>query len=134
MVSTLRALAEPALFDQTESALAHIWSQRPQVPAAIRQQVSIALGEVLGNIVEHGLDGVDHPVHVEMEIAVSSHQLVITVTDDGDDPGIDLDAVAMPDWDAESGRGLAMAKAVLESFTYHRGDDGNHWRLASNPF
>lgn len=40
----------------------------------------------------------------------------------------------MPDWDSESGRGLAMAKAVLTSFTYRRAAGLNRWRVASNIF
>ena len=134
VLSTLRALAGPALLDQLESALAHTWSLRPQVPDAIRGQVSLALAEILANIAEHGNADDDHPIHVEVEIYIGVGQLLITVTDDGEEPQIDLATVSMPNWDAESGRGLAIAKAVLDSLTYHRAAGFNHWRLTSKPF
>ena len=35
----------------------------------------------------------------------------------------------MPDADAESGRGLALAAAAVDDMSYERVEGRNHWRL-----
>jgi serine/threonine-protein kinase RsbW len=49
--------------------------------------------------------------------------------DDGRPAEIDLESVAMPGSDAEAGRGLAMASAVVDELSYERIGPVNHWKL-----
>jgi serine/threonine-protein kinase RsbW len=132
-ISSFRSVASPNLLKLAESELERAWAAAAKVPETVRRQVSIAAAEVLANIVEHGRRG-GRPANVEVEISVVDRQLQIGVTDDGDVPDIDLDLVQMPDWDAERGRGLAMAKAVLADLTYRRVGASNVWTLVSKPF
>jgi serine/threonine-protein kinase RsbW len=133
LMAKFRSPAGPDLLQRGRFALERTWSIAAQVPSAVRQQVNIAAAEVLANIVEHGSGG-GRPVNVEVEITVGPGQLQIGITDDGDAPDIDLDLVKMPDWDAERGRGLAMAKEVLADLTYRRVGASNVWTLVSKPF
>lgn len=68
-----------------------------------------------------------------MEVTVLPTQIRVEFTDDGVPAHIDLTAVCLPDDMAERGRGLALAKAVLEHLSYHR-DSVNRWILVSKPF
>lgn len=133
LLRTIRSAAGPAILEQVDEALSRTWATAAQVPDTVRRQVEIAAAEVLANIVEHG--GRDNrPANVEIEISVGPGQLQIGVIDDGDDPCVDLDLVHMPDWDAERGRGLAMAKEVLAELTHRRVGSSNVWTLVSRPF
>lgn len=132
-MTKIRSAAGPGLIEQFEAALSRTCAAAAQVPSTARQQVHIAAAEVLANIVEHGSGG-GRMVNVEVEISVGPGQLQIGVTDDGDAPDIDLDLVRMPGWDAERGRGLAMAKEVLADLTYRRVGASNVWTLVSKPF
>ena len=53
--------------------------------------------------------------------------------DDGPPAEVDLRKTGMPDPQAECGRGLALAHAVLDRLTYHR-NFFNHWILVSKRF
>ena len=104
-----------------------------QVLNLIRDKDVTTAAEILANIVEHGRrDG--RPVNVEVEISVGGGRLQIGLTDDGDEPDVDINGAAMPGWDAERGRGLAMAKSLLDGLTYWREGAENRWTLVSEPF
>ena len=92
---SVRAVADPGLFEQVESALERAWASCGQVSDAVRLQVGTAAAEILANIVEHGRrDG--RPVNVEVEISVGGGRLQIGLTDDGDEPDVDINGAAMP--------------------------------------
>lgn len=130
---SLRTSASFGAIDQTETALEQAWSGHGHVPDAIRRQTGIAVAEVVANIVEHGSAGRDG-VRIEMEIAVHADHVLVTVIDNGNEAHVDLGAIRMPDDLAERGRGLAMAKLVLDRFDYRRQAGLNCWTLASRPF
>lgn len=131
--------AAAASFEAIEHDLECAWDRYPEVPESVRMQLAIAVAEVVGNIIEHG-GGQHRPVRIEMALTVSdAGQVQICVTDDGDElpAEVNLSAVSMPDPTAESGRGLALAHAVLEQLSYHRDNAINYWTLLSrcfNPF
>jgi serine/threonine-protein kinase RsbW len=132
-MTSFQSPADATLLGRFENALERTWSTATQVPNAVRQQVNIAAAEILANIVEHGSRG-GRLANVAVEISVGPRQMQIGVTDDGDDPNINLDLVKMPQWHAERGRGLAMAKEVLADLTYRRVGNSNVWTLISKPF
>lgn len=94
---------------------------------------AIAVAEIVANIVEHGSAG-RHLVQIEIEISVQPDHVLVAVTDDGNEAGIDMNAVCMPGDGADRGRGLAMARLTLETLTYQRLSGANHWVLTSNRF
>ena len=133
-VWVLRTVASPRVFEETELALERAWSMHGQVPFAVRTQTGIAVAEVVANIVEHGGAG-RQLVRIEMHITVQSDHVLVDLIDDGNEAHVDLGSACMPeDVLAERGRGLAMAKLVLDRLTYRREAGVNHWTLTSHPF
>jgi serine/threonine-protein kinase RsbW len=131
---TLRTVASPDALDQIEDALAGLWTLHPHVPEDVRIRLGIAVSEIAANIIEHATAAVGRLVRLQMWAHVRENDLLIKFTDDGipmsaDLPSGDMPAGEMPDELAERGRGLALARAVLNRLTYHRADDVNHWEL-----
>lgn len=131
---TLRTVACPDALDQIEDALAGIWTRHPHVPEDVRIRLGIAVNEIAANIIEHATAAAGRLVRLQMWAHVRENDLLIKFTDDGipmsaDLPSGDMPAGGMPDELAERGRGLALARAVLNRLTYHRADDLNHWEL-----
>ena len=127
----LETAAVPGALGEIETALERTWSTCPRVPHAVRMHMGIAAGEIGANIVEHSASG--RVVRIWMDVTVSLREVRVEFTDDGDPVRIDLHAVCMPDDNAERGRGLALAQAVLEQLAYRRAEC-NHWILVSRPF
>lgn len=68
-----------------------------------------------------------------MEVRVLPDQVKVSFVDDGPPARVDIASAVMPDHNAESGRGLALAHAVLDRLHYRRGF-ANHWTLVSRQF
>ena len=127
----LETAAGPAVLGDIEAALERTWSAYPHVPHTVRMHMGIAAGEIGANIIEHA--ALDRPVRIWMDVRVLPSQVNVEFIDDGDPVHIDLNAVRMPDDMAERGRGLALAKAVLDELVYRRAEC-NHWILVSKSF
>ena len=125
-------LTRPGTVEEIQDALAEFCFVYDRVPDAVRFQLSIAVGEVGANIVEHAGGG--RRVRMGMELRCSATRVTITFTDDGDPVDTDLDSVTMPGETAQRGRGLAMALSVLGRLSYQRDAAGNRWTLVSQPF
>lgn len=106
-----------------------LWTPRSYVPACIRMQVGIAATEITMNIIEHS-----SARFMSVRAHAGLTQIYLNFTDDGRPAVIDLPSVRMPDEYAESGRGLALALATLDSLAYQHDQLGNHWTLISKPF
>jgi serine/threonine-protein kinase RsbW len=121
-----------ATLEEIGTMLERMWSVHSHVPASVRTQVTIAVGEIGANIVEHASRG--GPVRLRMEVLISSGEVRVAFLDDGPPAGLELSAPPkMPHHTAERGRGLAMAHAVLDRLWYHR-NHFNHWILVSKKF
>ena len=119
----------PGALEQIHGALEAFWRKHEQVPQHIRNEISIATGEIAANILEHA-----RAVTVWMELNARPDTVEIEFTDAGEPVDVDLAAAIMPDAMAERGRGLALAQAALRLLSYFRDEVGNHWRLVSNVF
>ncbi|MFC8042898.1 ATP-binding protein [Nocardia sp. NPDC057353] len=120
----LRTAAGPGALAAIHAALEQVWAAHP-VPEPVRLHLDLAAGEIGANIVEHGTAAT-----LRLEISVRPDRVQLVFTDDGDAAtGIDLDAAAMPDPMADRGRGLALARAVLDEFGYDRDGAHNRWTL-----
>ena len=129
MSMKLEMAGGPGILDEVEGALDAFWSLPDEVPSRVRLEVGIAAIEIAANIVQHC-----HALRVGMEIMARTNEVEVDFTDTGDPATIDLEATRMPDDLAETGRGLALAQAVLDRLAYFRDDVGNHWRLVSKAF
>ena len=86
-----------------------------------------ALGEIGGNVLTHGRPpGTERPV--EYTLRFDDGMLVASLTDSGSSVHEHLTR-EMPDHDSEAGRGLAIARALLDELGYERDGEVNRWRL-----
>jgi len=86
-----------------------------------------ALGEIGGNVLTHGRPpGTALPV--EYVLSLRDGTLVASLTDSGASVHEHLSR-EMPGHDREEGRGLAMARALLDELGYERSGGINRWRL-----
>lgn len=124
-------LAGPAFVELVLDALDALWETAPHVGPEDRTLFALAVSEVSTNITAHGEaeSESDAGITVEVDIEVSSDELVATFVDTADPARIDWDAVTMPDVDSESGRGLALSTAVLDDFEHSGDATGNTWVL-----
>jgi serine/threonine-protein kinase RsbW len=135
--------ARPESLELVHPVLEQLWAVY-DVPALDRMRFETAVVEIFANIVEHAFrsdppdapDGPDSPDaavdgrRLELVVAVGPEELVATFTDNGLPVELDLSEVTLPDAEAESGRGLAMALAAVDELHYERRDGRNRWRLA----
>lgn len=120
-----------ATLDQIGVMLERMLASHTHVPESVRTQVGIAVGEIGANIIEHAAQA--RPVRLWMGIEILPDEVQVSFVDDGPPAEVDLSAPAMPDAMAESGRGLALAHAVLDRLHYRR-SFVNHWTLVSRRF
>jgi serine/threonine-protein kinase RsbW len=109
-----------------------LWSADDSVSPGDRMRFELAVIEILGNIVEHAW-AVD-PEHrasrrLWMNLEVTTDRVTALLGDNGEPASLDLSAATMPGEDAESGRGLPLAMAALDSLDYSREGGRNTWSL-----
>lgn len=134
----VRAAADPEVVDVVLDALESLYDEVADVDPEDRLHFSLAVSEIVTNVVEHGAHriavgsepeapkpGVDVDVCVEITSAV----LRATVTDTAEAAEVPLAQAAMPGEWAESGRGLALAMEVLDELRHDAGP-GNTWHLS----
>lgn len=86
-----------------------------------------ALGEIGSNVLTHGRPpGTERPV--DYDLRFEGGVLVASLTDSGP-PVHEHLSREMPDVDSEAGRGLAMARSLVDELGYERVGEVNTWRL-----
>lgn len=125
------APVEAESLDLVQDRLVTLWSSDETVALSDRIRFEMALVEVVANIVEHAFQ---HDADVggrrlTVAMTLTPDRLEAHLYDNGLPAEIDLKAVTMPDGDALSGRGLALAVAAVDEVGYERVDGRNHWRL-----
>jgi len=86
-----------------------------------------ALGEIGANVLTHGSPP-GSPSPVDYSLSWDGAVAVATFTDPG--PAVhSLQARAMPAHSSEDGRGLVMARMLLDELGYERAGRVNRWRL-----
>lgn len=131
-VARLELPAEPEALDAAHDALDAAWAAHPEIGTGERIRFVTALMEILGNVVEHAYapEVRDHERRLEVEVEHDgAGGLRGTIGDNGQPAALDLSEVVMPDADAESGRGLALALASLDELSYERVGSRNVWLL-----
>ena len=127
----LSAPATPKTMELVHAVLEQLWAQHEEVSFVDRIRFETAVIEILGNIIEHAyrLEAGGTERRFDVSLTVTDEQLIAAFGDDGRPPALDLSDVTMPDEDAESGRGLALAMAAVDTLSYDRVEGRNHWHL-----
>ena len=86
-----------------------------------------ALGEIGGNVLTHGRpEGSERPV--EYRLSFDGGTVVASLSDSGSAAHEHLSS-EMPAPESERGRGLAIARSLLDELGYEREGEVNRWRL-----
>ncbi|HKV89106.1 MAG TPA: ATP-binding protein [Candidatus Dormibacteraeota bacterium] len=99
----------------------------PSIDEDAVMRFETALGEIGANVLTHGRRGAgEDPIAYSLRL--EGRKAHASFVDRG--PAVrDQLARAMPDAESEQGRGLAMARALLDELGYRREGDVNTWRL-----
>jgi serine/threonine-protein kinase RsbW len=128
----LEAPARPESVDLVHDLIEKLWTHEAPPTVTDRIRFETAVIEILSNIVEHAarVDPPDvDPRQFHLVVLCDDRSIEAQFGDDGRPAEIDLESVAMPGSDAEAGRGLAMASAVVDELSYERIGPVNHWKL-----
>lgn len=118
--------------DALQDRLAAAWDDiGADVADHDRLRFEMAVVEIVANIIEHaGHHDTSPPVRtISCLVTVDDEEVRAEFADDGRPAAIDLSAVVMPDEDAESGRGLALAVAAVDDVQYVREGGINRWTV-----
>jgi serine/threonine-protein kinase RsbW len=124
---SLTVPAEPRALDRVHDAVAELWTEVPGVGPADRMAFETALVEVAGNVVRHACDGPG--LDLTVDLAVRADRLEAHLRDRGRRSEARLEDVALPGELEESGRGLALAAALVDELAYRREGPVNHWTV-----
>lgn len=118
--------AVPAELDALHDLIERGRQAHPEVSAEAFMMMETAVIEIAGNVVEHGRP--EGQVQWTFTLDVRDDVLEGVLSDDGHRYTGDVSSL-MPDPLAESGRGLALARAALDDLHYAREDDRNVWTM-----
>ncbi len=125
-------LSGPGTFDDIHARLEQCWADNGHGPESIRNQVGVAMVEIVANIGEHAARA--GTVLMHMTIQVCDDEVQVSFTDDGSPCPVDPQVANMPDGLADRHRGIPMIRAVLSKLSYHRSPTHNQRRLVSRSF
>lgn len=121
----LEAEALPPAIPDVHDLMDRLWAGLPAVPESDRLRFATAVAEVAANIVEHAARAA--PTRMRLVLSGGPERVSAQFEDDG----LPYEPTAAPDADpmAESGRGLAMARALADEVVYERVGSVNRWRV-----
>ena len=124
---TLQHCVQPADLDRIHELLADLFSDAGDVDGRDRIGFELAVIEVAGNIAEHSSRSPGFTC--DLVVRIQPDRLEAEFRDSGEEITVDLDDAQLPDDLAESGRGLAIARAAVSELTYLREGSENTWRI-----
>jgi serine/threonine-protein kinase RsbW len=114
--------------DVVHDMLEGVWAKSPSVSATDRVSFETALIELSSNVIRHADDG--SGIQCVLTVGVSDARIEARLTDTGMASDVELAGHTMPEEFAESGRGFAMIKALVDEVEYVRTGSINHWRIS----
>ncbi|MGR6966490.1 ATP-binding protein [Geodermatophilus sp. URMC 61] len=121
----LQATAGPELLGPVHDLLARLWADEPGVGEQDRIRFETAVAEVAANIAEHGAAA--GAERVSLRLSSSPDRIRAVFEDDG--APVETGTERPPADDAERGRGLLLARAAVDRFSYERDGATNRWVL-----
>jgi serine/threonine-protein kinase RsbW len=126
-----REQAAESSIDAVHNQLDELWNDAPFVPELDRLTFTTAVIEAATNVVLHAVPESPAPVELGVDIFVTTRSLQARISAFGAaDPQLSDDESGMPGPDAESGRGLALIRALVTTVTFAREDGTNTWILS----
>jgi serine/threonine-protein kinase RsbW len=129
-----RGPAEPDAVEALHEELELLWEKAPFVSDMDRMTFATAVVEAASNVVQHCVAEPGATVELGVDITVSMSLLRARISEYGAvsaEP--DLEHAGLPDDESESGRGLALIRALVTTVTYERQGDTNVWTLCREP-
>lgn len=126
-VHGLHTCVDPDYLGKVHNLLAEMWSTSTDVSELDRIMFETAVMEIAANIVQHASD--KGRIKCNVILGVYPDRLDALFKDDGRIAHVDVNAAELPDALAESGRGLAMARAAVDILKYERLNGHNFWKL-----
>jgi serine/threonine-protein kinase RsbW len=123
---TVDGFAVPDEIDRLHALLERVGAEHPDLDPMDLMLFETAVIEIANNVIEHGVPRGE--VRWRFEVTVTGQAIVADLHDSGQAFSPTFGA-QMPGEDAEGGRGLPLAEAVLDELDVDRTDDGNHWRM-----
>lgn len=122
----LEGFAVPEQLDAVHALLAEAASENPTLDPMDVMLFETAIIEIANNVVEYGRPS--GKVRWKFVIRVLEHQIEAELDDTGQ-TFTPTQGREMPGEDAEGGRGLPLAEALLDQIEFKRMGDTNHWRM-----
>jgi len=122
----LEGFAVPDQLDAVHALLAQAARDHPALDPMDVMLFETAIIEIANNVVEYGRP--EGEVRWKFTIRVREDEIEAELNDTGQEFTPAQGAV-MPGEEAEGGRGLAIAEALLDRIEFERLDDTNHWRM-----
>ncbi|MCW2812031.1 MAG: ATP-binding protein [Friedmanniella sp.] len=123
----LEALAVPECLNLLHDLLEQVGTDHPELGSEDLSMFETAIIEIAGNVVEHGRP--PGRVVFRFRLHVFDDRLVGVLVDSGEALDPTLRPGSMPEEMAESGRGLVLARVMLDEFDYRHTDAGNTWTM-----
>ena len=123
---TLEGFAVPDQLDAVHALLARAAGEHPELDPMDVMLFETAIIEIANNVVEYGRP--EGEVRWKFTIRVREDEIEAELDDTGQTFTPER-GKGMPGEDAEGGRGLALAEAVLDQIEFQRLGDTNHWRM-----
>ena len=112
--------------EQVRAVLDRVGAEPPEIPASDLMQFETAVIEIATNVVEYGRPA--GQVRWRLTLRPRHGEIRAALDDSGQEFEPDLDS-GMPDELAEGGRGLPLARALLDEIAFQRDAGGNHWLM-----
>ncbi len=115
------------IFDVHEF-LRTIWEEKSSLSEPDRYSIETAIIELTTNIFQYS--EVTGRIACKIVIEIEGGKVLVTVTDNGELAVLELDEHLMPDEFSESGRGIALIRALVDDFSFDTTGNKNQWRLS----
>lgn len=122
----LEGFAVPEQLDSVHTLLAQAAGEHPRLDPMDVMLFETAIIEIANNVVEYGRP--EGEVRWKFTIRVRDDEIEAELDDTGQ-TFTPAEGKAMPGEDAEGGRGLPIAEALLDRIEFNRIDETNHWRM-----
>jgi serine/threonine-protein kinase RsbW len=133
---SFRDRATPEAIESIHNLLDALWEDASFVPDMDRMTFTTAVIEASTNVVQHAVPESAAPVELGVDISIRQSSLEARVSAFGaarpEGGGMEGGGMepGMPANDAESGRGLALIRALVTTVTFTRQDGTNVWILS----